>query len=108
MADKNTAVTGIYPTHAGLETGVQALKDAGFCPNDISVLYAENRGEKDSAHVDEEATTEGAATGASAGVVVGGVLGWLAGIGSLAIPGMGLFIVAGPIIAALAGPAPLA
>lgn len=103
MADKNTVVTGIYPTHASLEVGVQALKDAGFRHEDISVLYAENLGDKGSAHVKGEAAPEGAATGASAGAVVGGVLGWLAGIGSLATPGMGPFIAAGPIIAALAG-----
>jgi uncharacterized membrane protein len=35
--------------------------------------------------------------------VLGGALGWLVGIGSLAIPGVGPFIAAGPIMAALAG-----
>ena len=39
MADKNTAMVGIYPTHSSLENGVQALKDAGFRHTDISVLY---------------------------------------------------------------------
>jgi hypothetical protein len=39
MADKNTAMVGIYPTHSSLENGVQALKDAGFHHTDISVLY---------------------------------------------------------------------
>jgi hypothetical protein len=103
MADKNTALIGIYPTHANLENGVQALKDAGFRHTDISVLYPEDRDDQGSAHVKDEAAPEGAATGAGAGALVGGVLGWLAGIGSLTIPGMGPFIVAGPIIAALAG-----
>jgi hypothetical protein len=37
------------------------------------------------------------------GAVLGGALGWLAGIGALAIPGLGPFIAAGPIMAALAG-----
>jgi hypothetical protein len=36
---------------------------------------------------------------------VGGALGWLAGIGALAIPGVGPFIAAGPIMAALGGAA---
>jgi hypothetical protein len=103
MADKKMAVVGIYPTHASLEVGVQALKDAGFRPTDISVLYPENQGGKGSAYVNGEAAPEGAATGASAGAVVGGILGWLAGVGTLAIPGMGPFVAAGPIIAALAG-----
>jgi len=103
MADKQTAVIAIYPTHASLELGVQALKNAGFRSVDISVLYAENSGDKDTSQMHGEAAAEGAATGASAGAVVGGVLGWLAGIGSIAIPGMGPFIAAGPIIAAIAG-----
>ena len=103
MADKNTMVIGIYSTHSSLENGVQALKDAGFRHTDISVLYPEDLGDKGSAHLKDEATSKGAATGASAGAVVGGVLGWLAGIGTLVIPGMGPFIAAGPIIASLAG-----
>ena len=103
MADKNIVVTGIYPTQASLAVGVQALKDAGFRPDDISVLYPEERRSERSAHGNEKAATEGAASGASAGAAVGGVLGWLAGMGSLVIPGMGPFIAAGPIIAALAG-----
>lgn len=103
MAGKNTAVFGIYPRYASVETGVQALKDAGFRYTDISVLYPANVGNKDFAHEKATKAPEGAVTGASTGAVVGGVLGWLAGIGSLAIPGIGPFIAAGPIIAALAG-----
>jgi hypothetical protein len=103
MADKKTMVLGIYPTQASLEFGVKALKDAGFRPTDISVLYPEKQDDNGSGHMKEEAAAEGAATGASAGAVVGGVLGWLVGIGSLAIPGMGAFIAAGPIVATLVG-----
>jgi hypothetical protein len=103
MAKQKTAVIGIYPTHASLEVGVQALKDAGFQPADISVLFPEDRDDKGSAPSEGEGAPEGAATGASAGAVVGGVLGWLAGVGSLVIPGMGPFVAAGPLIAALAG-----
>ena len=103
MAGKNTAVLGIYPRYASVELGVQALKDAGFRYTDISVLYPANVGNKDFAQEKATKAPEGAVTGASTGAVVGGVLGWLAGIGSLAIPGVGPFIAAGPIIAALAG-----
>ena len=46
---------------------------------------------------------EGATAGAGTGAAIGGTLGWLAGIGALAIPGLGPFIAAGPIMAALAG-----
>jgi hypothetical protein len=103
VAGKNTGVFGIYPTHSSLEIGVQALKDAGFQHTEISVLYPEDLGIKDADDKNPSKAPEGAATGASAGAVVGGVLGWLAGIGTLIIPGMGPFIAAGPIVAALVG-----
>jgi hypothetical protein len=99
----NTAVFGIYPTYATVEQGVDALKLAGFRNTDISVLFPENAGSKDFAHEKNTKAPEGAATGASAGAMVGGALGWLAGMGALAIPGVGPFIAAGPIFAALAG-----
>lgn len=103
MAGKNTAVFGIYSDYAAVERGVDALKDAGFRNTDISVLFPENVGTKDFAHKKETKAPEGATTGAGTGAVVGGTLGWLAGIGALAIPGLGPFIAAGPIMAALAG-----
>src|ERR1700732_1979963 len=103
MAGKNTAVFGIYSTYSDVENGVDALKDAGFRNTDISVLFPENVGSKDFAHEHDTKAPEGAATGAGTGAVVGGALGWLAGIGALAIPGIGPFIAAGPIMAALAG-----
>ena len=103
MAGKNTAVFGIYPTYASVESGVQALQTAGFRNEDISVLMPENVGSKDFAHEKGTKAPEGAATGAGAGAMVGGALGVLAGIGLLAIPGLGPFIAAGPIMAGLAG-----
>jgi hypothetical protein len=100
---KNIAVFGIYPTYSGVESGVEALKAAGFRNTDISVLLPENVGSKDFAHEHDTKAPEGVAAGAGTGAVVGGALGWLAGIGALAIPGLGPFIAAGPIMAALAG-----
>lgn len=100
---KNTAVFGIYPTYAAVEAGVDALKNGGFRNTDISVLFPDNVGSKDFAHEKNTKAPEGAVTGAGTGAVVGGALGWLAGIGALAIPGLGPFIAAGPIVAALAG-----
>jgi hypothetical protein len=79
------------------------LKGAGFRATDISVLFPENVGTKDFAHEKGTKAPEGASTGAGTGMVVGGTLGWLVGIGALAIPGVGPFIAAGPIVAALAG-----
>lgn len=82
---------------------VDHLRARGFSNNDISVLFPDNSGTRDFAHEQNTKAPEGAAAGAGTGGVVGGVLGWLAGIGSLAIPGVGPFIAAGPIMAALAG-----
>ena len=103
MAGKNTAVFGIYPAYASVENGVDALRAAGFRNTDISVLFPENVGSKDFAHEKGTKAPEGATAGAGTGAVVGGALGWLAGIGALAIPGVGPFIAAGPVMAALAG-----
>ena len=103
MAGKNTAVFGIYRSRSALESGIEALRLAGFRAEDISVLFPENVGTKDFAHEKGTKAPEGASAGAGTGAVIGGVLGWLAGIGALAIPGVGPFIAAGPIMAALAG-----
>ncbi len=103
MAGKNTAVFGIYPDYNSVEVAVETLKASGFRNTDISVLFPENVGTKDFAHEKGTKAPEGATTGAGTGAVIGGALGWLAGIGALAIPGIGPFIAAGPIMAALAG-----
>ncbi len=103
MAGKNTSVYGIYPNELTVENGVDALRQAGFRSTDISVLFPDNRGTKDFAHEKNTKAPEGAATGAGSGMVIGGALGWLAGIGALAIPGLGPFIAAGPIMGLLGG-----
>ena len=103
MAGKNTAVFVIYPSDEAVGRGVDALRSAGFRNTDISVLFPENEGTKDFAHAKGTKAPEGATAGAGTGAVVGGALGWLAGIGALAIPGVGPFIAAGPIMGALAG-----
>jgi len=103
MTRKNMAVFGIYPNRQAVEEGVNTFLKGGFRNTDVSVFLAENAGTKDFAHEKHTKAPEDAAKGASIGVVVGGALGWLAGIGSLAIPGLGAFIAAGPIVALLAG-----
>jgi hypothetical protein len=103
MAGKNTAVFGIYGSYGAADAAVDALRAAGFRNTDISVMFPENAGTKDFAHEKGTKAPEGATTGAGTGAVIGGAVGWLAGIGTLAIPGVGPFIAAGPIMAALAG-----
>ncbi|HUK18815.1 MAG TPA: hypothetical protein VLW65_20485 [Bryobacteraceae bacterium] len=103
MAGKNTAVFGIYRDRVQTEGAVDALMSSGFRVEDISVLMPDNVGTKDFAHEKNTKAPEGAATGAGAGAAIGGALGLLAGIGALAIPGVGPLIAAGPIMGALAG-----
>ena len=80
---------------------VSQLKQAGFSNNDISVLFPDKTGTQDFAH---EKHTK-AAIGGIPGIGPGAALGWLAGIGSLTIPGVGPFIAAGPILGTLSGAA---
>jgi len=103
MAGKNTAVFGIYKTVDQAEQTVNRLVAAGFTNDDISVLLPDNESTRKFAHKKDTKAPEGTATGATAGGVVGGALGLLAGIGALAIPGVGPLIAAGPIMGALAG-----
>ena len=103
MAGKNTAAFGIYGTNAAAERAVDQFIAAGFSNQDVSVLMADRKGSKDFATEKNTKAPEGATTGVGVGGAVGGTLGLLAGIGALAIPGVGPLIAAGPIMGALAG-----
>jgi len=103
MAGKERAVLGIYANYSSVENAVEVLKEAGFRNGDISVLFPQRAGSKDFAHTKGTRVPEGAAAGAGTGALLGGALGWLVGIGTLAIPGLGPFIAGGPIMAAPAG-----
>lgn len=87
------------------ETIVGKLKDGNFSNQDISILYPDKTDTRGLAHENTTKAPEGVAAGVGTGGVIGGTLGWLVGIGSLAIPGLGPFIAAGPIMAALSGAA---
>src|SRR4051794_5103009 len=100
-----TSVFCIAKSYAQAEQIVERLQTSGFATGEISVLLPDTEGKHDIGHVKASKAPEGATTGAATGGVTGGVLGLLAGIGSLAIPGIGPFIAAGPIMAALSGAA---
>jgi hypothetical protein len=100
---KNKSVFGVYTSHEACEDALVGLRSGGFSSSDISILLPENLGSRVLVTEKETKAPEGTATGAGSGAVIGGALGWLAGIGALAIPGLGPFIAAGPIMAALAG-----
>src|ERR1700675_4225531 len=103
MAEKNTAVFGIYKTRSQAEQAGDRLRAAGFTNNDISAFLPDTTSSKEFAHAKNTKAPDGTATGVATGGVVGGTLGLLAGIGALAIPGVGPLIAAGPIMGALAG-----
>jgi hypothetical protein len=95
---------GIYPDRESFERAIEGLRTAGFRNSDISVILPErDRTTRDLAHEINTKTPEGIATGAGSGAAVGGILGWLVGIGAIAIPGVGPLVAAGPVVAALAG-----
>lgn len=99
---KYKSVLGIY-TSRSAEAGIADLRAAGFASADVSVLLPENLGPKELAAQKATKAPEGTAAGVSSGALIGGELGWLLGIGAFAIPGLGPFIAAGPIMATLAG-----
>ena len=84
---------------------VDRLREARFFSNDISVLFPDKNTTREFAHEKSTKAPEGAVAGVGTGGALGGVFGWLVGIGTLAIPGVGPFIAAGPIMAALSGAA---
>lgn len=102
-SDKKISVFGLFRDEDSLSRAVDALKTAGFANADISALLPDSRSTRTFAHEKHTKAPEGAAAGATAGVVTGGALGLLLGIGAIAIPGLGAFVAAGPIMAALAG-----
>lgn len=97
------AVYGIYTNREHAEEAVESLRASGIRAEDLSVLLPDNIGTKDIGYEKHTKAPEHATTGAATVGVVGGALGWLMGIGALAIPGVGPFIAAGPIMAMLAG-----
>src|SRR6204780_1273558 len=104
MSGKKVGVFGIYASRLAVENATESLITAGFPALDISVLMPESLGgAKDMGTVKATKAPEGTAAGVTAGGVIGGTLGVLAGVGLLAIPGIGPFIAAGPIMAGLAG-----
>ncbi len=98
MAGKNTAAFGIFPSHAAAESAVDHLHAAGFSTDDVSVLMADKQYSTDFAAEKNTKAPEGTTAGVLGGGTIGGTLGLLAGLGALAIPGVGPLIAAGPII----------
>jgi hypothetical protein len=103
MSHVNTSTYGIFPDQSSISEAVNALKAVGFRTTDISILFPDNVGTKDFGHQKSSKAPEGAVAGGSAGAILGSMFGWFAGIGTLAIPGLEPFAVAGPIMGMLSG-----
>jgi hypothetical protein len=103
MSRKNTALFGIYPTHASADAAVDTFRLKGFRNTDIAVMFPQNVGSKELGHEKGTKSAEGAVAGGGIGAAVGGAVGWLAGVGLLVTPGTGPFLAAGTVVAVLAG-----
>lgn len=97
------AVFGIADTQARAEAIVTDLRDAGFPSTAISILFPDRTATHELRHEGHSKAPEGASAGLGTGALLGGALGWLSGVGAIAIPGLGAFVAAGPILAALGG-----
>jgi hypothetical protein len=97
------AVYGIVRTHPEAASLIEQLRSGGFPPTDVSVLAPHNQQDLGLTVEKHTKSMEGTATGATAGGVLGGMLGLLAGMGTLAIPGLGILVAAGPLLATLSG-----
>lgn len=100
-------VAGVFnePRHA--EMALNELKDAGFTPDQVSVVARDTRETQDMVERSDMAgaETSGATAGAFLGGITGGIVGWLVGIGALAIPGIGPVVAAGALATTLGGAA---
>lgn len=100
---RNKSVIGTVESVAQAEDVVTTLHSRGFAADKISALFPDKRGSADFAHEHKTKAPEGAVAGAASGGIIGGTLGLLAGVGALAIPGIGPLIAAGPVLGALSG-----
>jgi hypothetical protein len=95
-------ITGLYETPNRAAMAVRALEDEGIPGEDISLLIGDNF-DRDAFTVETHTKApEGVAVGAAAGGAVGALIAGLTAVGTVATGGAGL-LVAGPIVAALAG-----
>lgn len=102
MTDK---IIGVFDTEQEATRAIESLQAQGIKSDEISVITRDKDEQKSISEDTGTMAPEGVATGAATGGVVGGVTGLLAGIGALAIPGIGPILAAGPIAATLTGAA---
>lgn len=98
-----TLVTALFNNKTQAEAAIDALIKRGYTRDDISVIMSDATKNKHFAIETGNKAADGTGIGGAVGGVVGATLAAIAAVGtSLALPGLGI-IVAGPIVAALAG-----
>ena len=108
MTARKSLITGLFRNREAADNAYQALIDLGYSRDDINLVMSDETRNRyypanDTPHETGHKTMEGAGVGGAIGTTVGAILGALAAIGtSLVVPGLGL-VIAGPIVAALAG-----
>jgi hypothetical protein len=96
-------LTGLYDSPVDAALAVRDLEAAGISHEHISMV-ANNIGERYRSAVTEgNEAGAGAEAGATFGGIIGGSIGLLAGLGMLAIPGVGPVVAAGWLVSAAAG-----
>ena len=105
-----TVITRMFDSYNEASKAVTELESTGIAHSDISIVAnnADNQmttttGTDTLSATDPDAPATGAGTGATVGTLVGGGAGLLAGLGMLAIPGVGPVIAAGWLVATLSG-----
>lgn len=93
-------VSGLFETYAKATEAVRALRDAGIKGADISLIANNADGLYPG---DESAVGKDTATGAEVGALLGGAGGLLAGLGMLAVPGLGPVVAGGWLFTTLMG-----
>jgi uncharacterized protein (TIGR02271 family) len=96
-------IVGLFKNQIDAERGIECLKQSGFSDNQIGVAMRDREQQKNLIEDTGTQAAEGAATGAVSGGVLGGVIGLLAGVGALALPGVGPIIAGGALASTLAG-----
>src|SRR5688572_17916038 len=100
---QGSTVVGLFKNQVDAERAIQRLKQAGFSETQIGVAMRDRGQQKELIEGTGTQAAEGAATGAIGGGVLGGVIGLLAGVGALAIPGLGPIVAGGALASTLAG-----
>ena len=103
MKEEGDVVVGLFQDQPSAEAAIQRLKTAGFSEQEIGVAVRDREQQDTITEGTGTQAADGAAKGAVGGGVVGGVIGLLAGVGALAIPGVGPIIAGGALASTLAG-----